>query len=84
MAQDESEEYMPVGEGIKHGFICLGVAVGIFLLITFLESNGGGRVPWWIALLYYIGGKWTASGVFVACSLFFFGAAFRSYRNGDG
>ena len=84
MAREDSEEHITTGQGIKYGLGCLGIGVGMFLLLSLMESSGrGGRVHWLLAVLYYIGGKWTVAGFFGLGALGFFVAAYRSYQRGE-
>jgi hypothetical protein len=81
---DDSDEHLTVGQGVKYGLACLAIGVVLFLLLSLMESSGrGGRVHWLIAVLYYIGGKWTVAGCFGLGSLGFFVAAYRSYKRGE-
>jgi hypothetical protein len=48
-----------------------GGAVAVFRYLEFLEQRGGGLVHWLIAVLYYIGGKWTAAVAAALPGLFF-------------
>jgi hypothetical protein len=43
------------------------------------ESGRGGRVHWLVALLYYVGGKWTAAGLFWLGGLVFIGLGVRTH-----
>ncbi|HEY7314882.1 MAG TPA: hypothetical protein VH643_36385 [Gemmataceae bacterium] len=64
-SDDDSEGEVTLGQGLKYGLGLIAFGVGVFLLLTMIEgSSRGGRVHWLIAVLYYIGGKWTAAGLF--------------------
>lgn len=62
----------------------LGVlAFGAFLFwyLSHLEDTGGaGRVPWYVAILYYVGGKWTVAAGAGLISLVFFYLTFKQLR----
>ena len=66
MASDPDDEgEVTLGVGLKYGLGLIGLGIGMLLFLMILEkSPRGGRVHWVIALLYYIGGKWTAAGLF--------------------
>ena len=64
-SDDDMEGEVTLTQGLKYGLGLIAFGVGVLLLLMLLEgSNRGGRVHWLIALLYYIGGKWTAAGLF--------------------
>ena len=59
--EDEEEDswYVQIGSGL----FCIACAVGLFMLLNNMEQSGGRmRVPWYIAIAYYLGGKWVVSG----------------------
>lgn len=66
MASDPDDEgEVTLWVGFKYGLGLIAFGVGVLLLLMMIEnSSRGGRVHWVIALLYYIGGKWTAAGLF--------------------
>ncbi len=71
-SDDDSEGEVTLTQGLKYGLGLIAVGVGVFLLLTLIEgSSQGGRVHWLIALLYYIGGKWMAAGLFWLAGLVF-------------
>jgi MFS-type transporter involved in bile tolerance (Atg22 family) len=58
--QAEDEAPMSPLAAIFWGVVILAVAGVAFYGLWSLEAQGGSaRVPWWVALLYYVGGKWT-------------------------
>ncbi len=65
MANDnDSDGEVTLAVGLKYGLGLIAAGVGIFFLLMLIEgSEKGARVHWLIALLYNIGGKWTAAGV---------------------
>ena len=72
MASDDSEGEVTLIQGLKYGLGAIAIGVGVFLLLSLIEgSERGGRVHWLIALLYYIGGKWTAAALFWVVGLVF-------------
>ena len=60
--EDEEEEdswYVQIGSGL----FCVAIAIGLFMLLNNMEQSGGRmRVPWYIAIAYYLGGKWVVGG----------------------
>lgn len=62
-SEDEEEEdswYVQIGSGL----FCIACSIGLFMLFNNMEQTGGRmRVPWYIAITYYIGGKWVVCGV---------------------
>ncbi|MEM8668821.1 MAG: hypothetical protein AAGG48_14975 [Planctomycetota bacterium] len=63
-ADEEEEEedswYVQIGSGL----FCIVCSIGLFMLLNNMEQSGGRmRVPWYVAVTYYIGGKWVVSGV---------------------
>jgi hypothetical protein len=80
----DSEEHLAPWQAILYGFFMLVVGVGLFLLLSGMESSGqGGRAHWLVALLYYIGGKWTVAGLFGLAALVLFVVAYRAYMQGE-
>lgn len=67
------------------------MAVVLFLItwavIAFFnkyETTGeGGRVPWYVALVYFIGGKWVAAAPFALFGLLLSYAGIQQFRHGD-
>lgn len=51
--------------------VLLALACLLFVAFTRVESGeeAGGRVPWYVAIGYYIGGKWVVSGFFALCGV---------------
>ena len=51
--------------------VLLALAWGLFVAFTKAESGEevGGRVRWYIAIAYYVGGKWVVSGFFAICGV---------------
>ena len=79
-SDDDSEGEVTLGQGLKYGLGLIAFGVGVFLLLTMIEgSSQGGRVHWLIAVLYYIGGKWTAAGLFWLGGLVFIVLGIRTH-----
>jgi hypothetical protein len=79
-SDDDSEGEVTLTQGLKYGLGLIAVGVGVLLLLVLLEeSRRGGRVHWLIALLYYIGGKWTAAGLFWLGGLVFIELGVRTH-----
>lgn len=80
MSDDDSVGEVTLGQGLKYGFVLIAIGVGVFLLLMLIESSPrGGRVHWLIAVLYYVGGKWTAAGLFWLGGLVFIVLGVRSH-----
>ncbi|VTR93963.1 Membrane protein OS=Rhodopirellula sallentina SM41 GN=RSSM_01667 PE=4 SV=1 [Gemmata massiliana] len=78
-SDDDSEGEVTLAQGLKYGLGLIAIGVGVFLVLTMIEgSSRGGRVHWLIALLYYIGGKWTAAGLFWLGGVVFLGLGIRA------
>ncbi len=55
----KSETLSP-GATIGVGLGILGFAALLFFILMGVENTGDSlRVPWWLAVVYWIGGKWT-------------------------
>jgi hypothetical protein len=79
-SDDDSEGVVTLGAGLKYGLGLIAIGVGLFLWLNMLEESGrGGRVHWLVALLYYVGGKWTAAGLFWLGGLVFIGLGVRTH-----
>jgi hypothetical protein len=77
---DDSDGQVTLAQGLKYGLGLIALGVGVFLLLALLEgSPRGGRVHWLVALLYYIGGKWTAAGLFWLGGLVFLALGVRTH-----
>ena len=59
------------------------IAWAIFSHFSRMEAEGGSsRIVWYVALAYYIGGKWTVAGTFALMGLLLGYAGFRQLRDG--
>ena len=70
---------------IAMGAILCVLAWATFAWFTNLETGnaeGRRRIVWWVALLYYIGGKWTAAGVLGVLGLIFGVSGIRQVATG--
>ena len=85
MADDDvSEGEVTLAQGLKYGLGLIGIGIGVFLLLMMIEgSERGGRVHWLIALLYYIGGKWGAAGLFWLGGLVFIVLGVRTHLRNE-
>ncbi|OWK45817.1 hypothetical protein [Fimbriiglobus ruber] len=79
-SDDDTDGEVTLGQGLKYGLGLLAIGVVVFVILTLMEDSGrGGRVHWLIALLYYIGGKWTAAGLFWLGGLVFLALGVRTH-----
>ena len=63
--------------------VCFVVAWGAYSFFDDYETTGqGGRVPWWVALVYAIGGKWAAAAPFTLIGLLLGYGGLRQLRTG--
>jgi hypothetical protein len=79
----ESDESGPMtpGQALLYGLGAIGLGILVFALLAWMESSTtGGRVNWLIALLYKIGGKWTAAGIFFGAGAIFLIIALVRYQ----
>jgi hypothetical protein len=79
-SDDDTEGEVTLGAGLKYGLGLIGIGIVAFLLLTLMEGSGRGhRVHWLIALLYYIGGKWTVAGILWLGGVLFIVAGVRTH-----
>ncbi|WP_029631830.1 hypothetical protein [Zavarzinella formosa] len=79
-SDDDLDGEVTLIQGLKYGLGLVAFGFGVFLLLSMLEGSGrGGRVHWIIAALYYIGGKWTAAGLFWLCGVAFIVLGIRTH-----
>jgi len=64
--------------------ICGAITVVVFIFFHRYETTGeGGRIPIYIAIFYYIGGKWTASAPFALATLGLLLSGIKQLRTGE-
>jgi len=70
---------------ILMSLLLLFIAWGIFSYFTKLEAGEaeGRLVPWYVAAAYYIGGKWTVSGIFGVLGLLLGIGGIHQLRTGE-
>ena len=73
----QSDPWRPSGwQSILYGLVSLGIGLLLYFLLSLKESGGGSmRVHWFVALAYWVGGKWVVGGLpaFIGVSLLGFG-----------
>lgn len=66
-------------EGIRTSLVLFAVGAGLFFLLAWWEGSEAALTgPWFLVLLYYLGGKWLVGGVCWAIGLF--GLVYSIYR----
>lgn len=65
--------------------LLLFIAWGVFTYFNKLEAgeSEGRLVPWYVAIAYYIGGKWTVGGIFAVLGLLLGFAGIHHLRTGE-
>lgn len=57
---------------------------GVYAFFNRLETTGeGGRVPWYVAMLYYVGGKWVILVPLTIIGLLLGWAGIQQLRSGE-
>jgi hypothetical protein len=75
-----NSETLSVGATLWLGLGILAIAAVLFFALWSMEEQGGSmQMPWWLAAIYWIGGKWTVGIGMGAFGLLVLGAGVREW-----
>jgi hypothetical protein len=79
----DDEEGTPAAVTLAYAVGAFGLGILLYFGFAQLDAGGGGRVPVWALLVYYLGGRWLGLAIGVLPGLLFLHQFVKQMRSGE-